>query len=258
VSAAQTWRDAMRRARSIDSDRIAARIDSAADNGLRATRYDHSGGRTSRIPCREYETCRDGGPEPHSHPIVSDPTGNAAIRGLAEASDDLRQLRLNEVAFVRHAGIVLDWVKGERPSTWAGVVALDAALMPGTIQSGIDVDDERVLPRAIDAVGRAVDAVERIADRHLPREPSQDEQHWTAGLADEDCCAWHIEVHRRYRRPRAGGTNCCAECLGLAELLGRKPPTWLIEAMIDHGDRPIAWRASLSRAMDELGVERAS
>ena len=36
-----------------------------------------------------------------------------------------------------------------------------------------------------------------------------------------------------------------------------KPPRWLLEAEVDlRESRPLAWRAALSRCMDELGVVR--
>lgn len=256
---ADTWHAALRKARTLQPDRIAALITAGADTGLRATSYDRSGSRTTFQPCEAPEACHDG-PTDHSHLTVSDPTGNAATAGRRNDSstDDLKRLEQAELDFIRHANVVLDFVKGEQASTWVGVVRLEATLLPSTIQSGIDVDHEGILHGPIGGVSRAVSVVERIARDHQPRAPSQDEQHWTSGLADESVCQWHLSVHRRYRRPRVSGLNICQDCVTLAELLGQKPPTWLIEAMIDHGDRPIAWRASLSRAMDELGVARES
>lgn len=258
MSNAETWHNAMRRARTLHPDRIASRIYASADTGLRAQRFDAQGGRTTRVPCRD--GCEDGEPDTHSHLTVSDPTGNAATRGTPNdrSSYDLANLERARRDFIHHAGIVLDFVKGQRPTTWAAVVLLDARLLPGTIQSGIDVDGEGHLYGAINRVAKAVEQVGSLAKTHDARDPSQDEKHWTSGLAPADCCAWHLEVHDRYRRPRVGGTNVCADCLGLSELLGRKPPRWLVEAMIDHGHRPIAWRASLGRAMDELGIARSA
>jgi hypothetical protein len=254
---AATWADAMRRARTVDPGRIAAVIVQSADTGLRATRYDTSGGRTTRVECRD-GNCEDGEPGTHSHLVVSDPTGNAATKGRGRDSsiDDLSRLARADAEMIRHAAVVLDWVCGKRPRSWTDVVATADRLMPGTIAAGLDVDDERRLPHAITQVAHNVATVMAIAACHLPRTPTEDEQHWTAGLAPEDCCAWHLEIHDRYRRPRVGGTNVCGDCLTLAEILGQKPRRWLMEAMIDHGHRPIAWRASLSRAMDELGIVR--
>lgn len=256
---AATWHDAMRQARILDIDRIAAYVAEGADTGLRASRYDAQGGRTTRVPCEDHKNCDDG-PEPHSHLVVADPTGNAATRGRGRdtGADDLSRLARASADMVRHAAVVLDWVCGKRPTSWADVVAIDARLLPGTIQSGIDVDDERRLPHAITQVAHCVATVTAIATTHLPRTPTKDEQHWTAGLAPEDCCAWHLEIHDRYRRPRVGGTNVCGDCLTLADILGGKPRRWVMEAMIDHGHRPVAWRASLSRALDELGIVRSA
>lgn len=258
---ADTWRIAMRRARTLEPDRIAAAIVASADTGLRASRYDSDGVRTSRIPCHEHETCEDG-PDPHSHHVTNDPTGNAATRGRRDdtGTADLRRLDAAVLTMIRHAGIVLEWVCGEDPDNWAGVVATNAKLMPGTVQAGLDVDDDYRLPPAIAAVARAVDVVERIASDHLPRTASQDEQHWTAGLADEDCCQWHLEVHRRYRRPRVGafrGERICADCMTLVLVGDDRPPAWLIEAEVDRLGKPRPWQVALGRWIDELGERSA-
>lgn len=254
---AASWADAMRQARTLHPERIAAYIVEGTDTGLRASRYDAQGGRTTRVPCRD--GCEEGEAGTHSHLTVPDPTGNAATNGQrTNSTDDLRRLSRAVSDMVSHAAVVLDWVTGKRPTTWVEVITVDAKLMPGTVRAGLDVDAEHDLPPAIAHVAHAVSTVGAIASVHMPREPSQDDRHWTSGLAPEDCCAWHLEIHDRYRRPRVGGTNVCGDCLTLAEILGQKPPRWLREAMIDHGDRPIAWRASLSRAMDELGIVRGA
>ena len=254
---AALWRTAMRRAQRLNPDRIAGRIVAAADTGLRAARYDAVGGRTCRLPCREHETCEEG-PGEHSHLVVSDPTGNTATRGAASdrSSDDLRRLTRSHVEFVSGAAVVLEWVSGERPHTWQGVLTANAKLMPGSVQAGLDVDDWHRLPGAIAKVDRAVSTVAAIARDHLPRDPSTDEQHWTAGLADEDCCAWHLAIHRRYRRPRLPGKNICQDCVSLALLLGQRPPAWLLEAEVDRETKPRAWSAALGRCMDELDIPR--
>lgn len=258
MSHAETWADAMRRARQLHPDRIAARITATADTGIRATRYDAIGGRTTRQPCPEHETCEDG-PEEHSHRVTSDPTGNAAARGLRgdDAAQDLAQLRRARADFVLASGVVLDWVCGKRPATWTEVLHADAELMPGTVQAGLDVDHAHRLPRAIASVSAAVRTVASLAADHEPRTPSQDEQHWTAGLADEDCCAWHLAIHRRYRRPRAAGKNICADCVQLVLAGdGARPPQWLLEAEVDRLGKPRVWQVALGRWLDELGVAR--
>lgn len=257
---AETWRQAMKRARALDPQRLEAAIVADQPNGLRAARYDSDGGgRTTRVECRD-ESCEDGPPGTHSHHVVNDPTGNAATRGRHKdaGADDLLRLDRATRDFVQSANGVLWWVCGDTATTWAGVVRLNAKLMPGTVRAGLDVDDDYRLPPAIAKVDRAVSEVERIAREHQAREPSTDERHWTDDLADEQCCSWHLAIHERYRRPRAGGTNACASCLQLAELLGQKPPQWLIEAQVDYEGRPMAWRAALSRCMDELGIVRES
>lgn len=254
---AALWHAALQRAGTLRPDRIAAHIVTSADTGLRATRYDTEGGRTTRIPCDDPERCDDG-PADHSHITHPDPTGNAATRGRRDdrSIDDVRRLNRASIDFVRHAGVVLEWVGGAQPDTWVGVLAANARLMPGTVQAGLDVDHERRLPNAIEAVDRAVSTVAAIARDHLPRNPSQDEQHWTAGLADEDCCVWHLAIHRRYRRPRLPGKNICQSCTGLSVLLGQQPPRWLLEAEVDREARPKAWTQALGRCMDELGIAR--
>ena len=257
MSSADTWRNALRTARTLNPDRIAARIVAAADTGLRASRYDAIGGRTTFVPCDDPEACYEG-PLAHSHIVTSDPTGNAATRSRTSdrSADDLSRLARAHLDFVAGAVVVLDWVAGERPDTWAGVLEANARLMPGSVQAGLDVDDEHRLPGAIAKVDRAVSTVRSIAADHLPRDPSQDEQHWTAGLADEDCCVWHLAIHRRYRRPRLPGKNICADCVALAELLGQRPPQWLLEAEVDRESKPRVWAAALGRCMDELDIPR--
>ena len=255
---AETWHTAMRRARNLDPSAIAARINLSADTGLRAARFDKVGSRTTFVPCDDPEHC-DEGPGEHSHLSASDPTGNRATSDRrADASlDELRHLNSAVLAFTRNASVVLEWVCGKHPETWAEVLTTNASLMPGTVQAGIDVDDERQLPHAIGEVDRAVSTIAAIARDHLPRDPSQDERHWTAGLADEDCCAWHLAIHRRYRRPRMPGKNICQDCVHLVMLgEGAKPATWLLEAEVDRESKPKAWTQALSRWLDELGIAR--
>lgn len=253
---AETWQQAMRRARALDPSRIAASIVQSAPNGLRATSYDHDGGRSSRVECNESD-CEDGPPGTHSHHVVNDPTGNAATRGRHKdaGADDLLRLDRAATSFVQSANGVLWWVCGDTATTWQGVVRLNAKLMPGTVQAGLDVDDDYRLPPAITKVDRAVSEVERIAREHQTREPSEDEKHWEH-TNPNDLCSWHQAIHERYRRPRVSGLNICQSCVALAELLGQKPPQWLIEAQVDYEGRPMAWRAALSRCMDELGIVR--
>lgn len=258
---ADTWRQAMKRAGQLHPDRVAAAITESAETGLRAARFDATGGgRTTRVPCpeNEREQCDDG-PEPHSHLVTSDPTGNQATRGRGRDSttDDLRRLNQANTEFVRASTAVIVWVSGELPETWQQVLTVNARLMPGTIQAGLDVDDEYHLPPLIAKVDRAVGAVEQIARDYLPHAPSADDRHWTDGLGPNDVCQWHADLHERYRRPRLAGKNICADCCQIAELLGQKPPRWLLEAEVDlRESRPLAWRAALSRCMDELGVVR--
>jgi hypothetical protein len=255
---ADIWATAMRRARSLNPDRITAGITSSADTGLRAARFDKVGSRTTFVPCEDPERCDDG-PVEHSHLIASDPTGNAATsdRRTEADSDDIVRLERAVLDFVTAANVVLDWVSDHRANTWAGVVRANAALMPGTVQAGLDVDYEHRLPSAIHRVERAVSTVAAIARDHLPRDPSQDERHWTAGLADEDCCTWHLFIHRRYRRPRVPGKNICQDCVHLVMLgEGAKPATWLLEAEVDRESKPKAWTQALSRWLDELGIAR--
>lgn len=255
---AQRWADAMRRARTLRPDLIASRIAGAADTGLRATRYDAMGGRTTRTPCEDPQRCDDG-PEEHSHLVSSDPTGNAAVRERQSDDTDveLTRLRTAEADFIRASGVVLDWVCGIRPTKWASVLTVNASLMPGTVQAGLDVDHHRHLPGAIETVERAVATVAGIARDHLPRAPSQDEQHWTAGLGPNDVCVWHAGIHTRYRRPRLPGKNICQDCANLVMLgEGAKPPQWLLEAEVDRLSKPRAWLVALGRWLDELGIER--
>lgn len=259
---AQTWRDTLKRAGQLDPTRVAATIVAQADNGLRAARYDSDGGgRTTRVECpeNEREHCEEG-PEPHSHLVTSDPTGNAAVRTRRDPSaDDLRRLERAARDFVTAANGVLWWVCGDTANTWQGIVRINARLMPGTIQAGMDVDDDYRLPPAIQRAAKAVETVSAIASDHLPHAPSVDDQHWTAGLGPNDVCAWHRDVHERYKRPRLAGKNICGDCCAIAELLGQKPPRWLLEAEVDlRESRPVAWRAALSRCMDELGIVRSA
>lgn len=252
---ATTWHDAMRTAATLDPNAIAAQINASADSGLRATRYDSTGGRTTFVACDEPGRCDDG-PGDHSHMVTSDPTGNAAVnsRGSDDPNGDQRDLTSAHSSFVAAANVVLDFVSGQTASTWQGVTAINSELMPGTVQAGLDVDHERLLPRAINRVSVAVLTVQNITKRHGSRSPSTDEQHWTAGLADEDCCVWHLTIHRRYRRPRLPGKNICQSCCEVTQVGGERPPDWLLEAEVDRESKPKAWHAALSRWLDELGT----
>lgn len=256
---AAVWADAMRRARTLHPERIAAFIAEGTDTGLRASRYDAQGGRTTRVPCHDPEHCDDG-PEDHSHLVVADPTGNAATRGIRSSTADLHHLSRAVTDFVSAAGEVLDWVAGKRPLDWSGVLLANAELQPGTIRAGIDVDHVHHLPPLISRVHRCVDTVAGIARDHQPRDATPDEQHWTAGLPDEDCCAWHLRVHRRYRRPRVVllmGQGICQDCLALYDLGdSSRPPDWLLEAEVDRLAKPRAWHAALGRWLDDLGIPR--
>lgn len=254
---AAKWATAMRQARDLDPDRMSTAIQQQADNGLRATRYDRTAPSTS-VPCDEPERCHDG-PDPHSHLTTSDPTGQAALhpRRQDPTREILADLNRASIAFVESANVVLDFVAGDTRSTWVGIVHRNAQLMPGTVQAGLDVDDERILPAAITATAMAVATVAGIAKRHLPRQPTIDERHWTSGLADEDCCALHLTIapQGHYRRPRATGSKMCADCVSLVMLAdGKLPPPWLIEAEVERLAKPRAWTTALGRWMDELGL----
>lgn len=257
IDHAQVWRDALARAGHLDPIRIAAVIVGQQDNGLRAQRFDAQGGRTSFVACQDAEHCDDG-PDDHSHLVHADPTGNAATRGRSvdPGADDLARLDRAAREFITAANGVLWWVSGDTASSWSGVVRLSARLMPGTVQAGLDVDEGNRLPRIIDKVDRAVSEVARIAAGYLPRTPSQDERHWTAGLAPEDCCRWHYDIKPvgRYKRPRAAGTNVCPECIQVAEWAGQKPPEWFMEALIEKDSKPKAYERALSRLADALEV----
>lgn len=252
------WADTIRTARTLDPPTIAARIVAQADNGLRAARYDSGGSRTTFVECEDPERCHDG-PGGHRHQVTNDPTGNSAVGHLTGRSDDghrdeLRRLNLAAESFVESANVVLDWVAGVRCPTWHAATFAACRLMPGTVQAGLEVDDEYRLPPAIAAAERSVATVAAVSRHHLPRNPSDDERHWTAGMADEDCCDWHQAIHRRYRRPRLPGKNICQDCVSLATLGGRKPPAWLLEAEVDRAAKPKAWTLALGRWLDDLGI----
>lgn len=252
---ASLWKTAMRRAHTLDPAHIAPLILQEADNGLRAARYDKAGSRTSFVPCDDPKHCDDG-PTEHSHMLSSDPTGNAAINGhhTDTSLDELRRLNSASIAFVNHALEVLEFVSEHRPTTWVGVLQANAKLMPGTVQAGLDVDHESMLPFHINAVSDAVAVVAGFARALRARPPSRDEQLWTAGMADEDCCVWHLAIHQRYRRPRTKGKNICATCVHLATISGQRPPEWVLEAEIDSDSKPHEWRRTLSRWLDTLDV----
>lgn len=252
MTLAETWNAAIARATHLDPARITAELYATADTGIRAASYDRTGGRTSRMPCDEPERCDDG-PGPHSHVVTNDPTGNAVGR-LRGTEGPLRAIQQANNDFIRHGNVVLDYCVGETRTTWVGVVHRAQQMNPYTVDAGISVDHDRILPRAITAVDHAVGIVAAIARNHMPRTPTEDERHWTAGLADEDCCAWHLAIHRRYRRPRITGTNICQACQQLTMLGGCRPPRWLLEAEVDRGSKPRMWNQALSRWLDELAV----
>ena len=255
MTTADVWHAAMKRARQLQPDRIARAILQSSDTGLRAARFDADGGRTSRVPCSD-DGCPDG-PEGHSHHVVNDPTGNAATRGQRNdtTTRDRTRLAIAEAKFIGHARAVIRHVAHETPMTWADIIEANQRLRPGQIQAALDLWDGHLLPPAIQQVSDAIDELERLATAYLPRSPSEDEKHWdNREYNDNDVCAWHLAIHRRYRRRRVAGLNICDTCLYLSELLEQKPPQWLLEAEIDLAGKPKAWRAALSRCMDELGI----
>lgn len=258
---ADVWHAAMKRARQLDLDRIAAAIAQSAPSGLKAARYDSDGGRTSRVECRD-EGCPDGKPGTHSHHVVNDPTGNQATRGPGrdDTTRDRVALELARVQFIGYAGAVIRRVSSERPeNTWQSIRAANSAMPKGTVQAALDLRQIPGLPAAIAKVDAATLTVETIAKRYQSRDPSEDEKHWdNREYNDNSVCAWHLAIHRRYRRPRVDGLNICDTCRYLSDLLEQKPPQWLLEAEVDREAKPKAWTAALSRCMDELGIVRES
>lgn len=232
------WDDLDKQAAELDPDALRAVIMESRDDGLRAASYD--GASSSRSANRSSH------PERIAMSTKRDTT-DADLQRLDELVDRY-VVAVYEIATRAHSGpFPNDWRSArlghKRLCDMDAIGVLER--LPGLTPS-----------KHIHRAGDCLHDLEVLARRHTARNPSRDERDWTDGLGDKDVCAWHLSVHRRYRRPRVPGKNICHDCAAVSELLGQKPPTWLIEAMIDHGDRPIAWRASLSRAMDELGIVR--
>ncbi len=214
-----------------------------------------SGIRAARVETCQDQTCPQSDGWDHTHPVPTDPTGDAALRP-SESDRDLDAIEHHVGRFVANvAELHARSVSNGPPTTWSQAVQSAGLLVSmGAVDTLETTWGTKAVKRWVTAAGDAIHDLQLIADGHASREPSQDEKHWSAGLADEDCCVWHLAIHSRIRRPRSPGKNICPDCCSLAELLGQKPPPWLIEAEIDRAGRPKAWTAALSRCMEELGV----
>lgn len=172
----------------------------------------------------------------------TDPTGAEAEAaghrpGVADQSADVSTLARIEATrrrFIEQANVVLGWVCGDTPDSWHGVVARSRQLHPGTIQAGLDVDDESLLPPAIEQVVQAVDDMAGICDDLgcATRPPSPLEKGRTLNLPDEACCTLHLAAHSAYRVERLPGKLLCQWCDALVHAAGGKlPPVELIDKM---------------------------
>lgn len=225
---------------------------SSTDTGIRAARME----RCQDPTCPQGATW-DGNGWNHDHPVPNDPTGDAATRP-SKSDADLRLLADLQASFVT----AIDELAGKsmsrrRITDWDDAVTVAALLDEMEAVEVLERTDQKPRKWVLKA-GDALHDLEQLAKRHLPRQANEDEQAWTNGLADEDVCSWHVQIHRRYRRPRIQGTNICQDCINLSTLLGQRPPQWLLEAEIDLAGKPRAWQQALGRCMDELGVARES
>jgi hypothetical protein len=171
----------------------------------------------------------------------SDPTGRT-IEGDQRSPDrapaaDIGALVRVEAAhrrFVDHANVVLDFVCGDTADEWHAVVQRARRLAPGTVQAGLDVDDEHALPPAILEVDRAVAKMASLCAELgcATRPPTPLEKGRTLKLPDSACCTLHLAAHNAYRVPRLPGKLLCQWCDALVHAAdGRLPPPWLIDMM---------------------------
>jgi hypothetical protein len=169
----------------------------------------------------------------------SDPT--AAVADAAQAAEPPRATTFDPLSvertrrrFIANANIVLDWVSGDIVEDWRGVVRRARRLQPGTIQAGLDVDDEYLLPPAIEHVAQAVDDMAAVCSALgcATRPPTPLERGRQAKLPDSACCTLHLSAHSAYRVPRLDGKLLCQWCDALVHAAGGKlPPVWLIDMM---------------------------
>ena len=203
----------------------------------------------------------------HSHPIPNDPTGDAAMRP-SRSEADLRTLDYYVARYIT----AVDWIarrchSGPFPTDWR-TAALGAQrlvrddMLPALEQTWGAKD----VSRWVMAAGDAVHDIELIACRHLPRQASEWEQHWTSGLADEDCCRVHLRLEPP-QRTEVKAKGLCQQCGRLkadaADILGcdfdqaPDPPRELLETYrrINNPSGP-AWKAERSKWLQTLEKER--
>lgn len=222
----------------LDVRDLRRQISEGRDDGLRAARYDRSGGRSAEqasAPERwVMEPRRDRTDADLALLASLERSYVTAIAEIAVRSRSGRPCEDWDEAVHDHRLLaemdavgVLERIPGEKPAKW------------------------------VLRAGDALHDLEALARRHATRTPTQDEQHWHEGSNVNDVCAWHLAIHQRHRRPRRPGTNICDTCAALVTAgEGARPPAWLLEAEIDREAKPKAWTAALSRWLDELGVRR--
>lgn len=237
---AQLWSDLLESAMALDPSAVRLEILASRDDGLRAANYDSAGGRSADVS---------------SHPE------RMALNPCKDRTEsDLGRLESLMASYVAAVGaIAVRSRSGVRATTWDGAVKdhnlLDQMGAVGVLERIEGEKPAKWVRRAADALRD----LERMADQHAGRDPTEDEKHWHDGTNVNDVCAWHLAIHQRHRRPRTPGTNICATCQALVLAgEGARPPAWVIEAEIDRGSRPKAWTAALSRWLDELGIARSA
>jgi hypothetical protein len=230
---AQIADDAM----ALDLPALRATIRATADDGLRAASYD--------------------GPTARSATVSSHPE-RAALNPRRDPSwADLDRIDHLEARFTRAIyELATRSHSGPFPTDWRSATLGARRLVTDDSIAVLDRTGQKPA-RFVLIAGVSVHDLELIGRRHASgRKPTEDEQNWER-TNPNDVCSWHREIHDRHRRPRLPGKNVCQVCADLASLLGQKPPRWLLEAEVDMREpRPVAWRAALSRCMDELGVVR--
>lgn len=235
---AETFRLLVDDALALDPDAIRSTIRSTIDDGLRAARYDGTGGRDA---------------DQSSHPE------RMAIHGRRDpAWADLDLIDHHAERFIcAVTELALRSHSRGAPRSWDEAVQ-DAHLLAEMDAVGILERTGQRPSRWVHQAGDAVHDLALIRDRHASREARDWEQSWTSGLADEECCRLCLD-HVNLRSPRKAKQLCQMHLRLFNEAGGIDPPQWLTEEFRRIGS-PAGpdWKRARSRWLQSEGVQDRS
>jgi len=223
----------------LDVRDLRRQIAEGRDDGLRAARYDRSGGRSAEqasAPERwVMEPRRDRTDADLALLASLERTYVAAIAEIAVRSRSGRPCEDWDEAVHDHQLLaemdavgVLERIPGEKPAKW------------------------------VLRAGDALHDLSRLADQHLSRAPKDWERSWTSGLSDEACCRLCLE-HVNLRT-EAKAKRLCQMHLRLFNEAGEvDPPEWLTQEYRRIGSPSGPdWKRARSRWLQSEGVQDRS